>query len=95
MATGKKPVHEVKLGGVRAAVWANQNGDGPAWFNVTITRLYKDAQGNWKDSASFGRDDLLLVAKVADMAHTWVCERLHGGQERPEPEAAAQPDAEP
>lgn len=25
-----------------------------------------------KDSTGFGRDDLLLVAKVADLAHTWI-----------------------
>ncbi len=26
----------------------------------------------WKESTRFGRDDLPLVAKVADMAHTWI-----------------------
>ena len=25
-----------------------------------------------KDSTSFGRDDLPLVAKIADQAHTWI-----------------------
>ena len=39
--------------------------------NVTVTRLYKDDSG-WKDSASFGRDDLPLVAKVVDLAHSWI-----------------------
>ena len=39
--------------------------------NVTISRLYKDGE-DWKESTSFGRDDLPLVSKVADMAHTWV-----------------------
>ena len=24
---------------------------------------------------SFGRDDLLVVAKLADLAHTWICEQ--------------------
>jgi len=37
--------------------------------------VYKDGE-EWKQSDSFGRDDLPLVAKVADMAHTWIHERL-------------------
>jgi len=41
-------------------------------YNVTFSRSYKDGNNNWKDSASFGPDDLLLLAKVADEAHTWI-----------------------
>ncbi|NLF73814.1 MAG: hypothetical protein GX575_32795, partial [Candidatus Anammoximicrobium sp.] len=26
----------------------------------------------WKDSSSFGRDDLPLLVKVADQVHTWI-----------------------
>ena len=38
---------------------------------MTISRLWKDG-AQWKDSTSFGRDDLPLLAKVADMVHTWI-----------------------
>jgi hypothetical protein len=38
---------------------------------VTVSRLYKDGD-NWKDSNSFGRDDLPLVGKVCDQAHSWI-----------------------
>ena len=42
MANSKKnPVHEVRLGRVRAAVWENDTKNG-AMHNVTLTRLYKD-----------------------------------------------------
>ncbi len=71
MANNKKPVHEVKLGSIRAAVWMNKSEDGRTWFNVTIARLYKDSE-QWQDSASFRRDDLPLVAKVADLALSWI-----------------------
>jgi len=75
----KKPVHEVRLGRIKAAVWENeiQNGSGQnvTRHNVTFARLYKDGD-DWKDSASFGRDDLPLLAKVADRAHSWIFE--HG-----------------
>ena len=70
----KKPVHEVRLGRVRAAVWENDTKNG-AMHNVTLTRLYKDDDDNWADSTSFGRDDLPLLAKVADQAHTWIFEQ--------------------
>ncbi len=71
MAKAKtKPVHEVRLGRVRAAVWKNESDQG-AMHNVTFSRLYKDGD-DWKDSTSFGRDDLPLLIKAADMAHTWI-----------------------
>ena len=73
MATnGKKtrPVYEVRLGRIKAAIWENETENGVR-HNVTISRLYRDGE-DWKDTTSFGRDDLLLVAKVADIAHTWI-----------------------
>ena len=42
--------------------------------NVSISRLYKDKNDKWKDSTSFGREDLPLVGKVADLAMFWIYE---------------------
>lgn len=67
-----RPVHEVRMGRVKAAVWANETDNGVR-HNVTISRIYKDGD-EWKDSTSFGRDDLPLVAKVVDKAHDWIFE---------------------
>jgi len=64
------PIHEVKLGRIRAAVWANES-DAGVRYNVTFERLYHDGN-TWQSTSSFGRDDLLLVAKVADLTHTWI-----------------------
>ena len=74
MATqeAKRPVHEVRLGRIKATIWENDTRDGIR-HNVSLSRIYKDGN-QWKDSTSFGRDDLPLVMKVADMAHTWVYE---------------------
>lgn len=65
-----KPIHEIRLGSVKAAIWENAVGDGIK-FNVTLCRLYREGD-EWKTTESFGRDDLLLVAKVADEAHSWI-----------------------
>ena len=72
MAQKTKPVHEIRLGRIRAAIWANQAGNGrETWFNVTVSRLYMDGEV-WKDSTAFRRDDLPILAKVVDMAYGWI-----------------------
>ncbi len=68
-----KPTHEIRIGAIKAAIWANDTQNGTR-HNVTFARLYKDDDA-WKESTSFGRDDLLLLAKVADKAHTWIHEQ--------------------
>lgn len=71
---GNKPVHEIRMGRIKAAIWENSTEVGIR-HNVTLSRLYREGD-TWKDSTSFGRDDLQVVAKVADLAHTWIFE--HG-----------------
>ena len=68
-----RPAHEIRLGRIKAAIWANQTAEYGIRHNVTICRLYKDEVG-WKRSESFGRDDLPLVCKVADLAFAWIYE---------------------
>lgn len=68
--TRARPVHECRMGRVKAAIWANETETGIR-HNVTVSRIYKDGD-DWKDSTSFGRDDLPLVAKVVDQAHDWI-----------------------
>ncbi len=68
------------MGRIKAAIWENSTDNGTR-HNVTVSRLYKDGD-QWKDSSSFGRDDLPLVAKVVDQAHSWIfadgSESTHG-----------------
>ena len=68
--TTRRPVHEVRMGRIKAAIWENKTEQGTR-HNVSITRIYKDGT-TWKDSTSFGRDDLPLVTKIADVAHMWI-----------------------
>ena len=69
-----KPVHEIRLGTVRAAIWANENRPNDVWFAVTVSRLYADGNA-CKTSSSFHRDDLPVVAKIMDMAYAWIWDR--------------------
>ena len=79
-----KPVAEVRIGRVKATVWANETKEGRTRYNVTFSRLYKDGE-EWKRTQSFGRNDLLVLAKVADPAHS----RIFELQQEEEPEAEA------
>lgn len=86
----KKPVHEIRLGRVRAAIWENETSNGTR-HNATFSRLYRDEQGNWHDSASFGRDDLPLLWKVADCVHTWIMQQPYTPAQPAQPAAPQTP----
>ena len=58
----RRPVHEIRFGNIKAAVWENQNANG-SWHSVSLSRSYKDGE-EWRNVDSFGKDDLLVVAKV-------------------------------
>jgi len=77
-----KPIHEVRLGAIKAAIWKNDTANGVR-YNVTLSRIYKDREDNqWKSTDSFGRDDLLVLAKVADLSHTWIHQQGQEAEER-------------
>jgi hypothetical protein len=68
------PVKTFRLGRIKAAVWENEGEQ--KFYSVTFARTYMDEANKYHDSDSFGRDDLPLVAKLADQAHTFIFERL-------------------
>ncbi len=65
-----KPIHEVRLGCIKAAIWKNETEAG--WrYHATFQRLYREGD-HWESTERFGRDDLLLLAKVVDQTHSWI-----------------------
>ena len=76
-----KPAHEIKLAQIRASIWANQGQREDVWYSVSISRVYRDGD-TWKDTASFGRDDLPLVVKAAEMAYAWIWSQRIDSRER-------------
>ena len=69
MSDTKKPAAKISLYPVSAAIWANSNKKG-TFYSVTFERSYKDDAGKWQTSSTFNASDLLLLAKVADQAHS-------------------------
>ena len=83
LRTGPKaPVKTLRLGRIKAAIWENES-DNQKFYGVTFARGYMDEAKNWHDSDSFGRDDLLLVAKLADQAHTFIFEQCAHAKAEP------------
>jgi hypothetical protein len=76
---GNKPVQTFRYRAVKCVIWRNEGRNG-AFYNTVITRSYKDGE-DWKDSPSFGQDDLPAVAKAALDAHSWVQEQLSTDRE--------------
>jgi hypothetical protein len=72
-ATKDRPAHEVRSGRLKATIWRQESEKGP-WFNVVLSRSYRDEGGNWHTAASFGSRDLLELAKLCDQAHTWIAQ---------------------
>ncbi len=67
----KKPVHEIRIGSVKAAIWERNAENGDVFYSVSLSRLYrKDDKWNFADN--FRPNDLLPLAKVLDLAHTWI-----------------------
>jgi len=83
----QRPTATVRIGAVKAAIWENQAGERTR-YNVTFSKRYRDAEGQWKTTHSFGRNDLLVLAKVADQAHSRIVE-LEQGEETAEQEDEA------
>ena len=68
-----KPVDEVRLGRITATIWRNRTTGRRDLLQHADHPPFSGAGTNWDRSPSFGRDDLLTVAKVADIANT----RIH------------------
>jgi hypothetical protein len=69
------PVQTFRLGRIKAAVWENE-ADNKRFYNVTFTRTYLGTDKKFHDTDSFGRDDLPLIGKLANEAHTYIFTRL-------------------
>ncbi|HKQ47581.1 MAG TPA: hypothetical protein VJZ71_05900 [Phycisphaerae bacterium] len=68
-----RPVREIRYGSVKVLVWENETQNG-SMHNVTVSRLYKDGE-EWKETSGFHAEDLPILAKALNDAHSWVHEQ--------------------
>ena len=72
--SGNAPVFSARHRALKAAVWRNETENGPM-FNTTLSRSYKDGE-TWKESASFGYDDVLIVAELLRTCHGFIAREM-------------------
>lgn len=87
MSQGNQPIHRIRIGHIAAAIFENRTEEGTTFYNAQFQRGYRTAEG-WRNTRSFGRDDLLALAKLADQTHSWIQEQLQTRDGDPETDAA-------
>jgi hypothetical protein len=65
-----QPAHKIRIGVLQVTIWRN-HGERGNWYSVIPSRGYKQEDA-WKETESLGFDDLLTMAKLFDLAHTWI-----------------------
>ena len=65
------PVRRLRVDMINVSIWKNVTDKG-TFYNATFENRYRDSEGNWKSSHSYGVEDLLSLAKAADQAHTHI-----------------------
>lgn len=71
MTTNNKPLREIRIGTVKAAVWNSNGKSGRPHANIAVSKLYKPKDSkHWKSTSYFDRDDLPVLIKVLDTLYT-------------------------
>lgn len=95
MTNNQPPADTVMLGPIRAAIWENQTDKGGRYYSVTTERRYFDSEsGSWKSTTSYGRDDLLPLGKVVEMAYLRIHELQTLSRAKPRDGAEGEPQTE-
>lgn len=76
MSTDHKngPINKLRENTLSAEIWENVRDQGTQ-HNVTFSRSYRDQEGNWKSTSSFGPRDLLPLQHLMGRAHDTIRER--------------------
>lgn len=62
--TNAKPIEKFRAGAVDCALWENEirvDGETKKMLKATVSRRYKDADGSWRTSQSFSRNEIPLA----------------------------------
>ena len=74
-----KPETKIKVGAISASVWkrTHTSKDGQSFDRrqVTIDRVYKDKEGNWKNATSFELNDIPKAILALQEAYALLAKR--------------------
>lgn len=66
-----QPAHKVRIGWITATIWLNDE----RFYNVVLTRSYKDNNDQYAETEQLGHSDLLNAAKVLERAEAWIADQ--------------------
>ena len=72
------PIAKFQAGQVSAALWENQvqvNGRTVTLLKATVQRRYKDRDGKWQSSGSFGRNEIPMAIYCLQKAFEKIIEK--------------------
>jgi len=81
--SNKQPIHRMRIGAVGVAIFENKTDDNQTFYNTQFDRSYRSGD-EWKHTRSFGKDDLLVVCNLADLAHTWIKDKIQSASQQTE-----------
>lgn len=59
MATqNQKPLHHIKVASAQVTIWEHHTDKGNPFLTATVSRSYKDKEGNWQTAHSFSIEQL-------------------------------------
>ena len=78
--SNKRPVHQIKIGGIQAAIW-EQEGSKGNFMNVSFSRSYKH-ENEWKTSHTYTVNQLDDLRRAATEAETYINENKRSDQQQ-------------
>jgi hypothetical protein len=78
-------------GALAVTVWKNDGEKGP-FYTATPSRSYKQGE-EWKETNSYGPDEILRLAKLLDQAHTWIVQQQAARHKQADSHAEAVEDS--
>jgi hypothetical protein len=70
------PLYDLRSGRVQGSIWDREGPSGETRFTLSLSRSYKDKEGNWQRVSSFDPDDLPHVKEVLHKAEEILKEEL-------------------
>jgi hypothetical protein len=67
-----KPIHTIKMGRIRIAIWANPAPfEGAFYYNLVPTRTLRNGD-KWTSTNGFGDCDVQVLLKALTLANDWI-----------------------
>jgi hypothetical protein len=91
----QEPLARFRAGAMNCALWENEiavNGTSKMVLKASVSRRYKDKDGNWKSSQSFSRNEIPLAIYCLEQAFGKIIEEetAQNGSDRAEEEVVMQ-----